>query len=88
MPDRLFLNSVHLEGGRVMFGFAAGEPVALDEAEKLRDLPGGLSEYSVKAADGDDRLEIRALVDGDAQVLKVIACAGPISDSWYERTSA
>ena len=84
MPDRLFLNSVQLEGGRLMLGFAVGTPVVLGDAEKLRDLDGGRAEYAVTVSGGDEQFEVRAVADAEGAVAQVIASAGPIPDDWHE----
>jgi hypothetical protein len=83
MSDKLFLNSVQLENGRLLLGFAVGTPVALSDAEKVRDLAGGFAEYAVTVTSGDDRLQIRAVADPEGRVEKVIASAEPIPDGWH-----
>ena len=88
MADKLFLNSVQLEGDRLLLGFAVGAPLMLSEAQRIRELPGGLAEYSVSVAGGDDRLEVRAVADAQGAVEKVIASAGPIPDDWHDNPGA
>lgn len=84
MSARLFLNAVECVGGRMLLGFAVGAAVVLGDSEKLRDLPGGLSEYAVTVSRGDDRFNIRTVADGDGNVEEVVASSEPIPDDWYE----
>ena len=84
MAGKLFLSSVRLEDGRLLLGFEIGAPVTVTESGKLRDLPGGLSEYGVDVSRDDDRFEVRALADADGRVVKVIASASPVPDAWHE----
>ncbi|HUW57933.1 MAG TPA: hypothetical protein VMZ92_14930 [Planctomycetota bacterium] len=84
MSGKLFLNAVGCAGGRMLLGFAVGTTVVLTDSEKLRDLPGGLSEYAMTVSNGDDAFNIRTIADGDGNVEEVIASAGTIPDDWHE----
>jgi hypothetical protein len=75
MPDKLFLSSLNVEGGRVLLGFEVGRPVSLGESRKVSDLADGSAEYEQELADGEDRFTLRVTVGPDGGVTRAVATA-------------
>jgi hypothetical protein len=84
MAKKLFLSSVRVEDGQVLLGFSPGRTVSIGESQVRRELPDGITEHAASLTDGDDRFDLRTLVDADGRILKAVASAEPISEDWYE----
>lgn len=84
MSETLFLSSVTLEEGQVLLRFAVGEPVALSEGRKVRDLDDGRGEYEMTVSRDDARFTVRAVAAPSGRVEQVIAAAGPVDEDWHQ----